>query len=160
MAVENLDGLESFLQQCVDRLSPAERVKLGRRIGNELQKTNATRIRENVDPEGNEFAPRKSPRRLRGRGRRGIRSRRKSGPMFLRAKAKKYLRVTATAGETRVGYVGAMARIMSVHQEGLYDHVTRNPNSPIVKYDARRVLGFAAEDRLKVLEIVAAQLGG
>lgn len=158
MAADTLEGLEAYLRSCIERLSPAQRVQLGRRIGTELQKANAQRIGQNVDPEGTAFTPRKQHRELRGRRRRNLRSRRKTGPMFLRARARKYLRVEATAGESRVGYVGAMARIMTVHQEGLEDTVTRDPRSPTVKYDVRRVLGFGPEDRLTVLRICEAQL--
>ena len=80
--------------------------------------------------------------------------------MFLRARARQHLRVQATASESRVGFVGAMARIMTVHQEGLEDTVTRDPSSPVAQYPMRRVLGFGPEDRLKVLELVDAHLRG
>jgi hypothetical protein len=74
--------------------------------------------------------------------------------MVLRARSRQYLRPTATASEARVGYLGAMARIMNVHQEGLEDTVTRDPSSPMARYPARRVLGFGPEDRLMILEVI------
>lgn len=156
----DLDALEKYLVDLTDRLTPAERAKAGRRIAAELQKANAARIGANVDPEGSPFVPRKKARRLRGRGRSEIRTRRKQGKMFLRAKAKSNLKARADASEARVGFVGAMVRIMGVHQDGLEDHVTRDPSSPIVKYPARRVLGFGPEDRLMVLETLDRLLQG
>lgn len=153
-----LAALEAYLVDFLGRLEPGERTKLGRRIGAELQKANAQRIGENVDPEGAAFTPRKRPRRLRSRGAGG--RRRKTGKMFLRAKAKQHLRVKANQTESRVGFVGAMARIMGVHQGGLEDTVTRDPDSPSVRYAMRRVLGFGPEDRLAILNLVDAQLRG
>lgn len=75
--------------------------------------------------------------------------------MFQRASEPRYLRRESTAGEARVGFVGAMARIMSVHQYGLRDTVTRDPNSPQVAYPARVVLGMTADDRLRILDQVS-----
>ena len=154
----DLAALESYLVDCIARLEPGQRAKLGRKIGSELQKANAARIAAQEDPDGAPFTPRKRPRRLRSRA--GGRSRRKQGPMFLRARNRQNLRVKANASESRVGFVGAMARIMGVHQDGLEDTVTRDPSSPSVRYPVRRVLGFGPEDRLTVLELVDAHLRG
>jgi phage virion morphogenesis protein len=160
MEGDGLEALASYLVDLTDRLKPGERAKLGRRIATELQKANAARIAANVDPEGAAFVPRKKHRQLRGRAKSGLRARRKQGKMFLRARSTANLRAKANASEARVGFVGAMVRIMGVHQEGLEDHVTRDPSSPIAKYPMRRVLGFGPDDRLMILELLDAQLRG
>ena len=67
------------------------------------------------------------------------------------------LRKETPTGEAAVGFTGAMARIMTMHQEGLRDTVTRDPNSS-VQYPARQVLGFPESDRNALLDIILEQL--
>jgi len=158
-----IEGLETYLADLAARLEPGQRKRMGMRIAAYLQRARAKSIGANVDPEGEPFEPRKSPPpRRRRRGRPDVEARKgkiKKRKMFLRAKTSQFLLKEATADEARVGYAGAMARIMTVHQQGLVDHVTRDPRSPVVKYPMRRVLGLNEQDRGEILDVVLAALG-
>lgn len=163
-AFDDFSPLTGALEDLASRLAPAERTKLTRAIAADLRTANARRLRANVEPEGGDMTPRKRKKsgRLRAKRMRDenspSRSARKSvrqERMFQRAGEPRYLRRESTAGEARVGFVGAMARIMSVHQYGLRDTVTRDPNSPQVAYPVRVVIGMTADDRLRILDQVA-----
>lgn len=155
--IDELDGIAA-------RIASGERKRLGRAIAKDLRRANAVRIRRNVEPDGEEMAPRK--RRKSGR----LRSKRlRDGPrspkktvrqprMFARASQPRFLRTESTVGDAQVGFVGAMARIMRVHQYGLRDTVTRDPQSPAITYPARVVLGMDHADRIRILDTVAAQV--
>lgn len=157
--------LEQALDDFASRISPNERAVLARSIATELRDANAKRMRANTQPDGAPMIPRKQRAPGKDRTKRirdevtGRKRQRRGGKMFLRATAPRYLRKESSQGEAAVGFVGAMARIMEVHQYGLSDHVTRDPNSPTAVYPARVVLGFTDEDRSRILDQVAAQLG-
>lgn len=155
-AAGDAGALDTALADFASRLEPAARRKLAARIAIDLRKANAERIAANVDPDGQPFVPRKKARPTRLRDRAGaVKRKAKALKMFRSAGKARFLRREASSGEARVGFVGAMARIMRVHQLGQRDTVTRDPNSPEVKYPARVPLGFSAFDRLHVLDQVA-----
>ncbi|MFV0625205.1 phage virion morphogenesis protein [Sphingomonas sp. ac-8] len=156
--------LDHAIADLTERMSPAARKALATRVAVDLQKANAARMHENVEPDGGAMEPRKlkksgkiRTRRLRDRVT-GLRRTVRQQKMFLRAAAPRYLRKETTAGEAQVGFVGAMARIMRVHQYGLRDTVTRDPSSPPTDYPARQVIGFADADRAQLLERISEQL--
>lgn len=155
-----IDSLEDLAQ----RIAPAERKKLADKVATDLRGSNAARERANVEPDGEAMTPRK--RRKSG----GLRSKRmretarapkksvRQDRMFRGACQPKYLRKESSTGQAQVGFVGAMARIMRVHQYGLRDTVTRDPSSPAVAYPARVVLGITLEDRERILDTVSAAI--
>lgn len=156
--IDALDGLAA-------RIGPTAKAKLGRDIATGLRQANAGRIRPNVEPDGDSMTPRKRRKsgRLRAKrmrdtnspsrsARRSVRQER----MFQGAASPKYLRKESSQGEARVGFVGAMARIMKVHQYGETDTVTRAPDSPRVTYPVRVVLGMTPDDRERILEQITA----
>ena len=156
--------LVDTLGDLADRIAPAERKKLGNAIATDLRDANARRERANVEPDGEDMVPRKRKpngqlrsRRMRDGPRTPKRSIRQSR-MFQRAATAKFLRKESSTGEAQVGFVGAMARIMRVHQYGLRDTVTRDPASPAVTYPARVVLGMNPDDRLRILDRIAGQI--
>ncbi len=158
-----IDALDSL----ADRIGPGERGKLGREIATGLRQANAARIRQNVEPDGNGMEPRKRRKGGRLRAKRlrdeasSARSARKSvrqERMFQRATGAKYLRKESSQGVAQVGFVGAMARIMAVHQYGQSDTVTRDPSSPRVTYPERVVLDINADDRSRILEQISARI--
>lgn len=160
---EDFDPLIDALDDLTARIAPGERKKLAGAIATDLRAANAQRERANVEPDDEPMAPRKRQKgRLRSkrlrdpatRARVSIRQRR----MFQRAPNPRYLRKESSAGAAQVGFVGAMARIMRVHQYGLDDHVTRAASSPVAHYPARAVLGINAQDRARILETVTAQI--
>lgn len=156
--------LEQALDAMLARLGPVQRRALAAKVASDLRKARAANIKANEQPDGSAMVPRKPKlsgsmrgKKLRDRAESsggGLRNRR----MFLRAAGPGYLRKEAGPDGAQVGFVGAMARIMRVHQEGLRDTVTRKPNSPEVQYPVRQVLGFNEADRAALLERVAEHL--
>jgi len=160
----DFDPLIDALDDLAARIAPGERKKLAGAIATDLRAANAKRERANIEPDGEPMTPRK--RKKSGR----LRSKRLRDPstrarvsvrqtrMFQRAAGPRYLRKESSAGAAQVGFVGAMARIMRVHQYGLTDHVTRSDSSPVAQYPARAVLGISADDRARILDAVTAQV--
>lgn len=152
--------LAAALDDLAGKIEPGERRKLSRTIATDLRSANAKRIRANVTPEGDPMVPRKARvARIRS-GQRTPPGRAKVAAMFRRASQPRFLRRESTDGEARVGFAGAMARIMRVHQYGLRDTVTRDPNSPAVSYPERPVIGITPDDRLRILSQLTSHLSG
>lgn len=147
--------LDDALEELAVGVAPEARRKLTREIATDLRSANAKRIKANVTPEGDAMVARKGkPRRLRDAARAGSRKE-KMGAMFQRAGAAQFLRRQSNEAEAQVGYAGAMARIMRVHQYGLRDTVTRDPNSPAVSYQERPVIGLPPNDRERILDAIS-----
>ncbi len=147
--------LTDAIDDLTSALQPGERRKLAGQVGTRLRTANAKRLKANVTPDGEPMAPRKQPsRRLRP----GALRDRKPARMFQSAATPRYLRKQATEDQIEVGFVGAMARIMRVHQFGLRDTVTRDPASPAVTYEARPGIGLTPDDRLGILAQVTDHL--
>lgn len=152
------------LDDLTARLEPGERKRLASTIATDVRKVNAQRIHANLVPDGGKMVPRKAKpsgklrsRRLRD-GVTRLRQSVKEALMFRRATAPRFLRKEGSQGGASVGFVGAMARIMNVHQYGLRDTVTRDASSPSVTYPARPVLGLTPDDRLRILSRVEEHL--
>ena len=150
--MSELDPLVAELARLESAISPGQRRVLSRQIATALRVANARRIRANVDPDGEAMPPRKPQEDPGDRGKRGR--------MFRRVAGTGYLRRMATPLEARVGFVGRTARVMRVHQFGLRDRVSKQRGAAEIAYPERRVLGLSAEDRLRILDQVAAHLGG
>ncbi len=147
--------LTDAIDDLTGALQPGERRKLAGQVGTRLRTANAKRLKANITPDGEPMAPRKQPgRRLRP----GALRDRKPARMFQSAATSRYLRKQATEDQIEVGFVGAMARIMRVHQFGLRDTVTRDPASPAVTYEARPGIGLTPDDRLGILAQVTDHL--
>lgn len=161
--VERLDHL-------VARIEPGARQRLAGAIATDLRASNAKRLKANIQPPEDEAMTARKPHVDRKTGKHYLRSKRLRDPigkkkssvkqerMFQRAGLPKYLRKENKAGEAQVGFAGAMARIMRVHQYGLSDHVTRSASSALVKYPKRTVLGIDAIDRKRMIERVMTTL--
>ena len=65
--------------------------------------------------------------------------------MFSKLRTAKHLKIQTDENGLSVGFLGRVARIARVHQEGLTDRVSRN--GPEVNYPARVLLGFTNVDR-------------
>lgn len=144
--------IELRIARLIDQVTPAGRAALARRIAADMRKTNAKRIRDNIEPDGGSMVPRQ-PRRQ------GKRLRDRIGPaalrgekMFARANGAKHLRAKATADGAQIGFAGSTARIMRIHQLGLRGKVA--PDGPSVSYPAREVLGISADDRARILTMI------
>lgn len=145
--------LEEELGRLLDNVAPDARTRLGRTIATDLRRGQAARIRANVTPAGEPMVPRK-PRGPAPKTRSAQATR-----MFQRATASKYLRAKATPAEIVVGYAGAAARILRVHQLGLRDRASRDASSPEVTYPERQLIGLSDADRSRLIAKLVARLG-
>lgn len=157
-----LAPLGRTLEGLAGRIAPTERARLARAIATDLRDANVRRIRANEQPDGSAMKPRKPRASLRGRRMRDVAPQQpvRTGPMFRKAAAAKHLKRQGTAAEARVGFSGSAARILRPHHYGLVDQVERRAGAPEADYPKRELLGFSAEDRLRVLERVEAAIAG
>lgn len=147
---ENLEQqVDQWAAALIARLDRKERRKLATDIGRQLRRSNLARIRQQVDPDGNPFDPRKPRRNKKG----GIRRRR----MFMKLATAKHLKVKPSREGVKVGFFGRAARIARVHHEGLEDRVA--PEGPTVRFPRRRLLGITRDDRNAITDLLVKQLG-
>ena len=140
--------LTEHLEALASRLTPAERRAFGREVALGLRREAVPRIKANVTPDGDPMVPRKAKPKGRSKAKR----------MFQRATSPSRLRMKATADEAELGFVGAMNRIMSLHQSGGTDTVERRADAPVADYPARPVLGLTPETRTRILDALTKRL--
>lgn len=129
---------------------------MARSIALELRRSQQKRIAAQMAPDGSPFAPRR-PQGQSLRDKRGS-IRRRKGAMFVKLRTARWLKATATAQGAEVGFVGRVARLARVHQEGLSDQVA--PGGRVVRYAARRLLGFSSADREMIRDRILDHLSG
>lgn len=132
----NVLDLATYLQPLLERLSMGERAKLAKQIGRDLRKSQSKRITDQKNSDGSSY----TPRRKRLREQQGKIKRK----MFTKLKNTSNLKVLSTADSIAIGFVGRVARIARVHQEGLKDRAEKG--APDVVYPKREVLGFTDQD--------------
>lgn len=137
----NVLELANYLQPLLERLSMGERARLAKQIGRDLRKSQGKRISEQKNPDG----PSYTPRRKRLREQKGKIKRK----MFTKIKNTSNLKVLSNADSIAIGFVGRVARIARVHQEGLKDRAEKG--APDVVYPKRELLGFTEQD-IKLVE--------
>lgn len=135
----DLNRLEQWATPLLQQLEPAQRRNLARNIGRELRRRQQQRIRDQKNPDGSAFAPRKIQQDAQGRT-----GRLRRRAMFMKIRQNKYLKSKATAGSVSVGFFGRVAKIARVHQYGLRDRVRRG--GPDIRYEQRELLGFSQSD--------------
>ncbi|WP_333840537.1 phage virion morphogenesis protein [Novosphingobium sp.] len=142
MADDGLDHLAPWLEGYLQRLAPAARRKMTRKLGKALRDANAKRIRDNVQPDGSAMEPRKSQRDRRGR------LRKRKGRMFPKAALARNLRAQTSADEIVIRFRPLVARIAEVHHFGEEAPVDPDIRASIrVRYAQRRLLGLSARDQ-------------
>ena len=149
--MDDLRQLEEWAAPLLRSLQPDERMRLARTIGADLRRSQSQRIGLQKNPDGSSYTPRKKQLRTRA-------GRIKRQRMFAKLRQAKYLKVKTSADEVSVGFVGRVARIARVHQQGEVDAV--RPSGPRVRYERRVVLGFAAADRERVKDLLIDHLRG
>lgn len=137
----NVLELANYLQPLLERLSMGERARLAKQIGRDLRKIQGKRISEQKNPDGSSY----TPRRKRLREQKGKIKRK----MFTKIKNTSNLKVLSNADSIAIGFVGRVARIARVHQEGLKDRAEKG--APDVVYPKRELLGFTEQD-IKLVE--------
>lgn len=139
--MSNVLELANYLQPLLERLSMGERARLAKQIGRDLRKSQGKRISEQKNPDGSSY----TPRRKRLREQKGKIKRK----MFTKIKNTSNLKVLSNADSIAIGFVGRVARIARVHQEGLKDRAEKG--APDVVYPKRELLGFTEQD-IKLVE--------
>lgn len=149
---DNLLELEQCFNALLRQISPQQQRKLAQQIGRQLAQNQRRRIQAQQNPDGSQFAPRK--RKLRSK-----KGRIKAQAMFMKLRTARFMRTKTTAEGVQIGYTGANAKIANVHQYGLNSRVSPNSNKK-VQYDQRELLGFSAEDREMIEDLVIRALMG
>ena len=137
----NVEDLAAHLQPLLEGLSAGTLARLAKLIGRDLRKSQSKRISEQKNPDGSGY----TPRRKRLREQKGKIKRK----MFTKLKNSTNLKVLSTADSIAIGFVGRVARIARVHQEGLKDRAEKG--APDVVYPKRELLGFTEQD-IKLVE--------
>ncbi|UOF16462.1 phage virion morphogenesis protein [Lysobacter capsici] len=146
--MDELQQLEAWVAPLLAKLEPSQRRALARTIGGELRRGQIQRIRDQRNPDGSAYAPRK-------RDEAGKIKRRKAA-MFQRITQARYLKIEASERGAAVGFLGRVARIARVHQEGLTDRVDRD--GPSVRYERRQLLGFTEAERQAIRDLLVEHL--
>lgn len=146
--MDDLQQLEGWIGPLLAKLQPAARRRLARNVGTALRRSQAQRIRDQRNPDGSNYAPRK--RAQAGQ------LKRRADRMFQGLTKPKHLKVEASEQAVAVGFLGRVARIARVHQEGLSDRVT--PKGPTVRYERREVLGFTEAERQTIRDLLIEHL--
>lgn len=153
--MDDLQRLEDWVSPLLARLSAAEQRGLARAVAKDLRAGNAATMRAQQAPDGSAWAPRKNKLRdERGR----IRKKAKTQDMFVKLRAAKHLRASATSSEAVVAFAGRAERIARVHHFGLKDRVT--PGGPDYDYPARQLLGITDAQIERVRSLLLAHLAG
>lgn len=137
------------LAALIAALSPTARRKMAADIAKTLRTRQQRRIKTQKAPDGTPYAARKRQpvKAKKGRVKR---------EMFAKLRTSRFMKATAGNDVAVVEFTGKVQRMVNVHQYGLKDKPGRN--SAPVQYDARPLIGFSAEDRQVVEEIIIAKL--
>lgn len=146
---DDLQRFEQWAAPLIAALSEAQCRRLASDIGRQLKRSTGRRIAQQLNPDGSPFEPRK-PRLRDQRG--SIRRE----AMFKKIRSPKYLLLRTNAEEIALGFLGRLARIARVHQEGLTDKP--QPGSPDVEYPERQLLGFTDADSDMVRQTIMKHL--
>lgn len=146
MKTLDLEQLASWAQPLIDGLSPAQQLRLSRKIGVSLRRMAAQRITAQRNPDGSAFEPRKNNITSRLK-RKGVRNK-----MFARLKTARFMQVKVDSDGVSVGFWGRVGRIATVHQEGLTDRVQKG--GPMYTYPQRQLLGFSHHEEGLIRQLV------
>ncbi|MEA9705842.1 phage virion morphogenesis protein [Xanthomonas campestris] len=143
--MDELTALENWAAPLLARLQPGERRTLARKIGTELRRSQSQRIGKQRAPDGTPYAPRKQQLRQKA-------GRVKRAKMFAKLRQAKFFKVSASPNAVSIGFVGRVARIARVHQDGAQDTV--RAGGPRARYPQRTLLGFSSSERAWVRELI------
>lgn len=146
---DDLSRLENWAAPLLAKLEPGERRRLTRTLAIDLRRSQQRRIAAQQNPDGSPYAPRK--REVRGKA-----GRIKRNAMFVRILQAKHLRISSDANQAGIGFVGRVARIARVHQQGQSDTVNRSGLR--VRYERRELLGFTESDIDRIRDLLVEHL--
>jgi len=136
---DGLTHLDTWAGVLLAKLEPPARRTLARTIATELRRSQQQRIAAQLNPDGTAYAPRKP----RLRDKRGAIRRRAA--MFAKLRTARWLKANSSADAAEIGFVGRVARLARVHQEGLRDRVALGGRE--IRYPTRALLGFTIAER-------------
>lgn len=153
---EALAGLDEWFGRILQNLSPVQRRKASRKLGQQLRAANLKRQQANVEPDGAAMEPRKprigkKRKKVGGPGSKG-------GKMFRRLRFARRWSIDARPDSVEIAPKGrASARLAEVHHFGLEDIVgyDREGRAIRYKYPRRRLLGFDRDDEQAVLDVAS-----
>jgi phage virion morphogenesis protein len=140
---DDLTALEDWAGALLMQLNAPARRAAASDIGRELRRSQQKRIREQRNPDGSPFEPRK-PRLARD----GTPLRQKKGrikrQMFMKLRTARFFKVKNDAAGVVIGFSGRVSRLARVHQEGQRSKVAQGQT---YQYPVRQLLGLTAADR-------------
>lgn len=126
-------GLDHWLDQIALRLEPTQRRELMRHLAQGLRVRTRDRIKQQRDPDGHRFIPRK---------RNQIGNKKRQGALF--QNIGKQIKTEYSANHAAVGFGGRTAIVAEVHQQGKTikpSHYAKPTN-----YSIRELVGFSKDD--------------
>lgn len=136
MAV-SLFVFSQYLDALMLELSPRKRQIFFSRLGKDLAKINAARIKANVSPDGEAFAPRLPQTKLRAK-------KGKTKAMFQRMG--KYIDSKPSSSGLELSFKGFAAKIANVHHFGEEDTPDKKRPTLRIRYKSRQLLGISESD--------------
>ena len=144
---DDLTRLEDWATPLLQKLEAPQRRMLAAELARDLRRSQQDRIKDQHNPDGSPFAPRKSQQK-KGRITRRV--------MFMKLRQRRYLKAKSSPSEVSVGFFGRVARIARVHQLGLPDKVS--PGGPVAQYEQRELLGFTEKDQAMLMDKLISHL--
>lgn len=132
--MDAIAGLNHWLDQIALQLEPAQRRELMRRLAQGLRVRMRDRIRQQRDPDGSRFIPRKRDQ---------IGNIKRQGAMFKQLVGR--IKTDYSADHAAVGFGGRDGFIARIHQEGrtVRPYKTAQPT----RYPRRELAGFSDDDK-------------
>lgn len=137
--MDTINGLNHWLDQVTLLLEPTQRRELMRRLAQGLRVRFRDRIKQQRDPNGHKFIPRKRDQ---------IGKIKRQGTMF--KSLGKQLKTDYSENHAAVGFGGRTGFVASVHQEGKSIQPSRYAKP--TKYPIRELVGFSEDDMKWVKE--------
>ena len=131
--MDAIAGLNHWLDQIALRLEPGQRRELMRRLAQGLRVRHRDRIKQQRDPDGYRFIPRK--RNQIGRIKR-------QGALF--QNIGKQLKTEYSSDHAAVGFGGRTAFVARAHQEG--ENIKPSKFAKATQYPTRKLVGFSKDD--------------
>lgn len=132
--MDAINGLNHWLDQITLLLEPSQRRELMRRLAEGLRVRFRERIKQQRDPNGNRFIPRKRDQ---------IGNIKRQGAMF--KSIGKQLKTEYSENHAAVGFGGRTGFVASVHQEG--KSIRPSKYAKTTRYPIRKTIGFSQDDQ-------------
>lgn len=146
----NFIQVVDWLDALVTKLTPQQRRKLLRDVATKLRQQQQQNIRQQQNPDGSAFEPRKTPLRAK--------SGRIKKQMFTRLRTTRYLKTKVSGDAAAVEFDPKARRIARVHHYGLRDRVSKK--GPEINYPKRKLLGVDSNDTKTIEDIILKKLSG